>query len=283
MAPLVLEGFNLGKISVGPPYFEIAFMFPMIPLVFAVGVGMHTAWRSADGDRLFARLRWPAVIALVAGIGGPWVVYGSQGVLTAVGVAAGLWLVISAVLDPVARLFGRGPRLTRGMYGMQLAHFGLGLFVLGVTVVSTYNVETDQRLAIGETIEVSDFKVTFQDLQAVEGANYQATRAEMHLQRGDRSVAVLYPEKRVYRVQQSPMTEAAIDGRWHRDVFIALGDDLGAGAWSVRIQYKPLIRFIWFGCLLMALGGLIAISDPRYRRARQTADAGADTASAGAA
>jgi cytochrome c-type biogenesis protein CcmF len=283
MAPLVLEGFNLGKISVGPPYFEIAFMFPMIPLVFAVGVGMHTAWRSADGDRLFARLRWPAVIALVAGIGGPWVVYGSQGVLTAVGVAAGLWLVISAVLDPVARLFGRGPRLTRGMYGMQLAHFGLGLFVLGVTVVSTYNVETDQRLAIGETIEVSDFKVTFQDLQAVEGANYQAIRAEMHLQRGDRSVAVLYPEKRVYRVQQSPMTEAAIDGRWHRDVFIALGDDLGAGAWSVRIQYKPLIRFIWFGCLLMALGGLIAISDPRYRRARQTADAGADTASAGAA
>jgi cytochrome c-type biogenesis protein CcmF len=283
MAPLVLEGFNLGKISVGPPYFEIAFMFPMIPLVFAVGVGMHTAWRSADGDRLFARLRWPAVIALVAGIGGPWVVYGSQGVLTAVGVAAGLWLFISAVLDPVARLFGRGPRLTRGMYGMQLAHFGLGLFVLGVTVVSTYNVETDQRLAIGETIEVSDFKVTFQDLQAVEGANYQAIRAEMHLQRGDRSVAVLYPEKRVYRVQQSPMTEAAIDGRWHRDVFIALGDDLGAGAWSVRIQYKPLIRFIWFGCLLMALGGLIAISDPRYRRARQTADAGADTASAGAA
>ena len=202
---------------------------------------MHTAWRSTNGSALARRLRWLALFAVIGGIALPWLIYGSQGVLTAVGAAAGLWLIGSALLDPVAKLFGRGPRLTLGMLGMQLAHFGLGMFVLGVTVVSTYTVETDQRLALGETIEVSDFQVTFRDLKAVEGANYQAIRAEMHVRRGERSVAVLYPEKRIYRVQSSPMTEAAIDGRWHRDVFIALGDDLGAGAWSVRIQYKPLI------------------------------------------
>jgi len=283
IAPLILEGFNLGKISVGPPYFEIAFLFPTIPLVLAVGVGMHTAWRSTNGSALARRLRWLALFAVIGGIALPWLIYGSQGVLTAVGAAAGLWLIGSALLDPVAKLFGRGPRLTLGMLGMQLAHFGLGMFVLGVTVVSTYTVETDQRLALGETIEVSDFQVTFRDLKAVEGANYQAIRAEMHVRRGERSVAVLYPEKRIYRVQSSPMTEAAIDGRWHRDVFIALGDDLGAGAWSVRIQYKPLIRFIWVGCLLMAFGGLVAIADPRYRRARQAAAAAREGAQASTA
>jgi cytochrome c-type biogenesis protein CcmF len=268
ISPLIIEAMNMGKISVGEPYFEVAFLFPTIPLVLAIGFGMHTAWRSADASAIARRLRLPAVLALVGGITIPWIWFGSQTLLTAVGMIAGLWLIASALLDPVRRLVGRGPRLTRGMVGMQVAHLGLGLFVLGVTVVSSYNVETDQRIAIGETIQIQDYEVNFVGVKQVQGPNYTAMQGEMLVTKNGELLTTLYPEKRIYRVQRSPMTEAAIDGRWQRDLFIALGEDLGRDAWSVRIQYKPLIRFIWIGCFVMALGGVIALTDPRYRQAR---------------
>ncbi len=269
--PLVLDGFNLGKISVGPPYFETAFLIPMLPLVAAVGVGMHSAWRSADGAALARRLRVPAAIALLAGIAVPLVVYGGNSALTAAGVAAAAWLLLAALLDPVRALLRRGAPLTRGAAGMNLAHFGLGLFVLGVTVTSSFNIETDQRIAPGETARVGEYEVRFEGLRDVAGPNYRAIQATMAITRNGRPVTTVYPEKRVYAVRSQPMTEAGIDGGWSRDLFVALGDDLGAGAWSVRLQYKPLVRFIWLGCVVMALGGLIAITDRRYRRV--TADA----------
>ncbi len=272
--PLILDGFNLGKISVGPPYFETAFLIPMLPLVLAMGVGMHTIWRSTDATQLARRLRWPALIALVGGIAVPWVVYGSQSILTAVGIVAGLWVVAASLRDPVLRLFGKGPRLTLAMLGMQIAHLGLGLSVLGITVTGSYGLEADQRVVLGETLDLADYQLTFKDLSQQQGPNYLAVRAEMELRRNDKLVKTLYPEKRIYRVQQSPMTEAAIDDGWSRDIFVALGEDLGLEAWSVRLQYKPMIRFIWFGCVVMAFGGFIAICDPRYRRRRVTAAEG---------
>jgi cytochrome c-type biogenesis protein CcmF len=198
-------------------------------------------------------------------------------------VIAALWLIASSLRDPLLRLFGKGPRQTIAMLGMQIAHFGLGLFVIGVTVTGSYGLETDQRVALGETLDLAGYELRFADLRQVEGPNYTAVRAQMELRRGDKLVKTLYPEKRIYRVQQSPMTEAAIDDGWSRDVFVALGEDLGLGAWSVRLQYKPLIRFIWFGCVVMAFGGFIAISDRRYRRGRVSAaeQASAAPASAG--
>jgi len=280
--PLILDGFNLGKISVGPPYFETAFLIPTLPLVLAVGVGMHTVWRSADAGALARKLRWPALFALVAGVAVPWIVYGSQSLLTATGVVAALWLIASSLRDPLLRMFGKGPRQTVAMIGMQIAHFGLGLFVLGVTVTGSYGLETDQRVALGETLDLAGYELRFADLRQVEGPNYTAVRAQMELRRGDKLVRTLYPEKRIYRVQQSPMTEAAIDDGWSRDVFVALGEDLGLGAWSVRLQYKPLIRLIWFGCVVMAFGGFLAISDRRYRRGRVRATEQASTAPASA-
>ncbi len=269
--PLILDGFNLGKISVGPPYFETAFLIPMLPLVLAMGVGMHTIWRSTDASLLARRLRWPALVALVGGIAVPWFVYGSQSVLTAIGIVAGLWVVAASLRDPLARLFGKGPRLTLAMLGMQIAHLGLGLSVLGITVTGSYGLEADQRVVLGETLDLADYQLTFKDISQLQGPNYMAIRAQMELRRNDKLVKTLYPEKRIYRVQQSPMTEAAIDDGWSRDIFVALGEDLGLDAWSVRLQYKPMIRFIWFGCVVMALGGFIAICDPRYRRRRVTA------------
>jgi cytochrome c-type biogenesis protein CcmF len=267
--PLVLDALNQGKISVGPPYFETAFIIPMLPLVFAVGVGMHTAWRSADAGSLWRKLRWLAVVAVIAGIAVPTVVYGGNSALTAAGVAAGLWLVLSALADPVRAILKRGPAVTRSALGMNVAHLGLGLFVLGVTVTSSFTIETDQKISPGGTATVGDYTIRFDSLREVQGPNYQALQGTMTIQRGDRIVATVYPEKRAYFVRSQPMTEAGIDGTIGRDLFVALGDDLGAGAWSVRIQYKPLIRFIWLGCLIMAAGGLLAATDRRYRFARE--------------
>jgi cytochrome c-type biogenesis protein CcmF len=140
--------------------------------------------------------------------------------------------------------------------------------VLGVTVTSSFTIETDQSISPGGTAVVGDYTVRFDSLREVQGPNYQALQGTMTILRGDRIIATVYPEKRAYFVRSQPMTEAGIDGRWSRDLFVALGDDLGAGAWSVRIQYKPLIRFIWLGCLVMAAGGLLAATDRRYRFAR---------------
>lgn len=272
--PLIVDALNMGKISVGKPYFETIFILPMLPLVVAAGFGMHAAWRDADGAALWRRLRWLALVAAIVGIAFPVLAYGSSSVLTAVGIAAGSWMVLSSLRDPVARLFGKGPRITQGMLAMQLAHIGVGLFVIGVTATSSFSIETDQRIVAGETVTVGDYSIRMGEISQVEGPNYTALRADMTVMRAGESVATLFPEKRFYHVQQSPMTEADIADGWSRHVFIALGDQLGQNAWSVRIQYKPLIRLIWFGAFVMAFGGLIGVMDVRYRLKRRATEIG---------
>jgi len=279
--PLILDALNAGKISVGKPYFDNVFLVPMLPLLFAVGVGMHVAWRSDDVASVTKRLWLLAIVAVIAGLAIPVVVWGVASVLSVVGMIAGCWLILSALREPVLAVFGKGPQLTRAMLGMQLAHLGVGLFVIGVTATNSFGIATDQRVKLGESIEVAGYEIHFEGLQQVEGPNYTALRATIDVTQGGEPVARLLPEKRTYRVQTSPMTEASIDDRWSRHLFVALGEDLGQGAWSIRVQYKPLIRLIWFGCLVMALGGVIAISDRRYR-VRATQAAAADAASADA-
>lgn len=148
---------------------------------------------------------------------------------------------------------------------MSVAHFGVGLFVIGVTIVSAFSVEADRSLRPGESLEVAGYEFELRGLQNVQGPNFQAVEGEIDVRRNGEFVTQLRPQKRTYLVQQSPMTEAGIDAGWNRDLFVALGDPLGNNAWSVRLQYKPMIRFIWFGALVMALGGMIAASDRRYR------------------
>ncbi len=271
--PLVLDALEMGKISVGKPYFDAVFVIPMLPLVFATGIGMHVAWKNSDPGQLLRKLRWPAIIAVVSGVLLTALAWGTGPVLTYVGVCAGIWVILSSLRDPVMRLFGKGPRMTASTVGMQLAHAGVGLFVIGVTVTSTYSIETDQSIVPGETKQVAGYTVTLKELQQIQGPNYTALRGDVEITRDGQPVARLHPEKRIYRVQTMPMTEAGIDAGLSRDLFVALGDDLGNNAWSVRIQYKPMIRFIWFGCIVMALGGLIAIGDRRYRAVARQADA----------
>jgi cytochrome c-type biogenesis protein CcmF len=277
LGPLVFGALDLGSVSVGPQYFEIVFLFPMLPLVMAVGVGMHSVWRSTDPKELFRQLRWPILAAIVCGILLPLAIFGSVSFLTALGITIGLWTIMSALMDPVQKLRGKGPRLTRAMMAMQLAHLGLGMTVLGITVTASYEIVTDEGMKPGDTREISGYVFHFDEIRDIDGPNYAGVQGVFSVTRNGREVAELRPEKRIYRVQTSPMTEAAIDDGWSRDLFIALGERLGNGAWSVRIQYKPLIRFIWFGCLVMALGGLLSISDPRYRR-RAVIESGSEAA-----
>ena len=263
--PLALDALNMGKISVGPPYFNAVFILPMLPLLLVVGAGMHASWRATDTDAWSRKLRVPAVVAVLAGIALTVAAYGYAGILTAVGMLIAGWVIASALRDPVAWLLRRGPKPRRSAWGMQLAHCGLGVTTLGIVVVSAWGIETDQRLAVGERLEVSGYEFRFNRIEDVAGPNYQAVQGVFEVSRGGREVTTLYPQKRVYEVQQSPMTEAGIEAGWRHDLFVALGEPLGEGFWSVRVQVKPLVRFIWLGALIMGLGGLLAISDRRYR------------------
>jgi cytochrome c-type biogenesis protein CcmF len=274
--PLFLDALGLGKISVGPPYFNAVFLIPMLPLAALVGLGMHSAWRMTSVEVLTRRLRVPALIAIVLGVTVPWLIFGRTSVLTAIGVVIGLWVVGTALLEPLSRWRSVGSmRLSRGHWGMILAHLGLGVFVLGATVTSSYNLETDRTARPGDQWEVAGYEFVFRGLREVQGPNFDAVEGEFELRRGGRLVTVLTPQKRMYHVQKSPMTEAAIDAGLRRDVFVALGEPVGGGAWSVRVQYKPLIQWIWLGALIMALGGIVAVSDPRYRRGVRAAETAA--------
>ncbi|MDJ0941220.1 MAG: heme lyase CcmF/NrfE family subunit [Woeseiaceae bacterium] len=267
LAPLVTDVIGAGKISVGAPWFEVAFMVPMIPLLFLVGVGMHTAWRSQAWEPLAKQLRLPLIVGVIVGVLVPTVIYGRIGLLLAVGSIAAFWVMASSLVQPIRSLRRApgAPPISRSMLGMNVAHFGVGFFTLGVVVVSSFSIETDRSLAPGQSIDAGAYTFEMRELIDVEGPNYVAREAVVDVRRDGEFVAQLRPQKRQYRVQQSPMTEAGLLPGWNRDLMISMGDQIGADVWSVRVQYRPLVRFIWFGALLMAIGGLIAMTDRRYR------------------
>ncbi|MGI9271400.1 MAG: heme lyase CcmF/NrfE family subunit [Woeseiaceae bacterium] len=268
LMPLLYDVLKLGKISIGPPWFEFAMLLPMLPLTLLIGVGMHSAWRMQPHKMLAKRLRWPALIAIVLGVTIPGLIYGRFGMMVTIGTIAAFWIMGASLVEPLRSLRRAegAAGMTRSMLGMSVAHFGVGIFALGVTLVSAFNVETDQAMKSGGTLEVAGYSFELREIRDVEGPNYQAIEGLVEIRKDGEFVGDVRPQKRQYLVQQNWMTEAGIDASWNRDLFIAMGDQLGNDTWSVRIQYKPMIRFIWLGALIMALGGLIAVSDRRYRR-----------------
>ncbi|MEJ2515036.1 MAG: heme lyase CcmF/NrfE family subunit [Gammaproteobacteria bacterium] len=280
--PLFIDALGLGKISVGPPYFNTAFLIPTIPLVFIVGLGMHTGWGKADPTQLRQKL-WPyAAAALLITLVLEVAVYHEVGILSSVGVFLAVWLMAVSFIEPVRYALRRRSLAgyPRGMMGMSVAHFGVGVFVLGITGVSSFSIEKDIGMNPGDSVTIAGYDFHFTDTRNVQGPNYSAVEADVRVSRDGKEITLLQPQKRTYRVQQSPMTEAAIHPRLSRDLFVALGEPLGQGAWSMRIQYKPMIRLIWLGALIMAFGGGIAASDRRYR-VRREATVPADAAAAG--
>jgi cytochrome c-type biogenesis protein CcmF len=265
MAPLISDALGLGTLSVGRQYYDPVFLLPTLPLLAFAAVGLHSGWKKGRlGQRkreIIGTLVLGVLIA-VALVLGAW--EGAK-VLTPVGFALGAWLLLSAFVDPIDR-WRRKLSLTPAILGMALAHASLGAFVISITAVESYTVERDLALAIGESGKVGNFEYRLMSLEGQEGPNYDALRGEIIVTEGGRQVAVLHPEKRNYWVQQQQMTEAGIDMHLTRDVFAALGEDLGAGRWSVRAQVRPLINYVWLAALLMAIGGIIAAFDRRYRK-----------------
>ena len=274
--PLFLDALSLPKASVGPPYFNLVFGVVMAPLVFLIGIGPLARWKKSELPDLGTRLRWAFFVALVTALIVP-IIAGRWSPLISVGLFLSFWIVASIAVNIKERVRHLRGGLTqrlraqgRSYWGMQLAHLGVAVFIIGVTIVNGFQVERDVRMEIGESVQVGAYAFKFDGTQRVNGPNYIAARGTVEVTRNGAKLTTMHPEKRIYTVQKMPMTEAAIDTGFTGDIYVSLGEPVGIdelGAWSVRIYSKPFVTWIWGGCVLMALGGLIALSDRRYRLA----------------
>lgn len=270
--PLFLDTLGLGKISVGPPYFDAVFFPLMAPAIFLMGIGPVMRWKHASLPELIVQLRWAFAVSVVSALVlpftlGRWTPWVSLGLLLA------LWVMASVVLQ-VWRRMSQAPQKgwwnkftanSSSFYGMQLAHLGIAVFIIGVTLVKAYETEQDVRMSLGNSTTIAGYDFKFTDIQQVEGANYHALRGRFEISIAGKVELVLEPEKRLYHASGQTMTEAAIDSGFTRDLYVSLGEQVAENTWGVRIYHKPFIDWIWAGCFLMALGGFLAVADRRYR------------------
>ncbi len=279
--PLIIDALGMGKLSVGPPYFNTVFAALMVPAVFLMGVGPIARWRKASLPELAVRLRWAFLASAVTALILPFVL-GQWKLLASLGLLLAIWIVASAALnlrDRIKSTSGQLPLIrklrvqSRSYYGMQLAHIGVAVFIVGVTLVTAYQAEKDVRMEPGDTVNVAGYDFRLVGVRDIAGPNYRAARGEIEISRNGVPIRTMYPEKRAYN-SGNAMTETAIDTGVFRDLYISLGEPIGGNAWSVRVHYKPFVTWIWGGALLMAIGGGLAVSDRRYalaaRRQRAT-------------
>jgi cytochrome c-type biogenesis protein CcmF len=264
LSPLVYELLGLGKISVGPPVFAVMFLVPVLPLMVFLAFGMHSAWRRGKLTVTAKPLGWLLVIAVVLAVAVQGLVFKQFHPVGLIGFSFGFWVIFSSLLEPVRRLRQK-QRLTAALLGMCIAHFGVGMFAIGASGVESYKIEKDVALKPGGSFTIAGYDFRFVNAVNVRGPNYDAVEALVEVTRGGKPVTILKPQKRKFWVQKTDNSKAAISVNWARDLFVAMGDPLGESAWSMRIQYKPLVRYIWLGALVMAIGGLLAATDRRYR------------------
>ncbi|MBA4142144.1 MAG: heme lyase CcmF/NrfE family subunit [Nitrosospira sp.] len=270
--PLFMDALDLGKISVGPPYFETVFVPLMTPAIFLMGLGPLARWKQASLPELAVRLRWAFAVSLVTALLMPFVM-GEWKLFVSFGLLMAFWVIASMVVSVMHRLrssakvglFAKLAAQPRSYYGMHAAHLGIAIFIIGVTLVGGYETEKDVRMEIGEVVEVGGYTFRFNGVKKAPGPNYMADIGSVDVLRNGEKVTSMEPEKRVYNASGMAMTEAAIDTGILRDLYVALGEPLGNGAWIVRVYHKPFVDWIWFGCLLMAFGGALAVTDRRYR------------------
>ena len=278
--PLAIDALQLGKVSVGPPWFNTVFIPLMTPLVAAVGVGAILNWKKDKlaGHRVILIVL--AIVSIAIGVGLTFLMtFFSFAACLALALA--VWVVATTLYGLLHRVRNKRRKLSAlthtpvAFWGMTIAHLGIAVFTVGVALVSVYNTEADLRMAAGDTYAIDDYAFTFRGVSSVRGPNYNAAQGDILVTRNGETVTTLTPQKRVYDVRRESMTEASIDGNLSRDLFAALGEPLERdasgnnrveGAWSVRLYHKPFVRWIWLGACLMALGGLLAATDKRYRR-----------------
>ena len=279
--PLFLDALNLGKISVGPPYFETVFVPLMLPVLLLMAVGPFVRWKSASLKELVLRLRWIALasVLIAAAI---WLMIAASP-MSVLGIAFAAWIVLGSASHlnerlrhapagtPLLRRLSSQPR---SYWGMLVAHVGIGVFVLGVTMVKGTETTNDVNMRVGDTTSIGGYTFRLNRLENIKGPNYTAIRGTFEVSRGNDRPITMAPEKRMFTARQMPMTEAAIDRGFTRDLYISLGEQAENGAWVVRVQHKPFVSWIWAGCLIIAFGGFLAASDRRYRlHARKRAQA----------
>jgi len=286
LAPLIYDAMGWGKISVGFPWFTTMFVIFTPFMIIIMGLGPLARWKKQGPGDLARQLRIALLLSLAAGVLLALPIFHEGNIWAGLAVLLSVWLVSSLVLSLRQRWRYRkgiagilrdfGSRGSGSYYGMLIAHLGIAVFIIGVTFVTQFDVEQDIRMSPGQTVELAGHSFRFDGVKAVQGPNYRAAQGTIRVFNNDqREVAVLLPEKRTYLVQSKPMTEAGIDPGFTRDIYVSLGESLGGGDWSLRLYYKPFVRWIWLGGILIAIGGLLAAADKRYRMAtiRSTAPA----------
>ncbi|MDC1513928.1 heme lyase CcmF/NrfE family subunit [Porticoccaceae bacterium] len=282
--PLIADVLDLGKISVGPPYFNFFFVPMTLGLMVAMGFAVFSRWKKTDAQMLRQKGMLPFLISLSAALILPlflaesmsWATYSITAVIT---LGASFWVVTMSLEDLWQKL-DRGSsavssrlknltKLPGSYWGMQVAHIGIAVCALGVGLSSVYDVQKDVRMVPGDRVAVAGYEFTFDSLSFVQGPNFGASRGQISAYKNDRLVAVLYPEKRKYEARNQVMTEAALDAGLTRDLYVSLGEPLKGDAWAIRLHVKPFVRCIWLGGLMIGLGGLLSVMDKRYRRRRK--------------
>ncbi|MDP1659229.1 MAG: heme lyase CcmF/NrfE family subunit [Methylotenera sp.] len=269
--PLFLDALGVGKISVGPPYFDAVFAPLMAPALFLMGIGPIARWKSASLPELAKRLRWAFGISIATAVILP-LILGNLTPMIGLGLFLAIWIIVTSVYmvaqrlrDPDQALMARVKAVPRSWWGMVIAHLGIAVFTIGVTVVKGFESEIAVRMVPGDVAHLAGFDFTFEGVTEIKGPNYSASRGQLRVTKNGVERTVLSSEKRLYTVTNMPMTEAGISPAFIHDLYASLGEPLSDGAWSVRIYHKPMVEWIWFGCIMMAFGGLLAISDKRYR------------------
>ena len=263
--PLIIDALNMGKLSVGPPYFNAVFVPLLVPTVFLMVPGTIARWREAKVSEIAHTLRFSGLAALVLAVGLPFVLGGwSFGAM--LGIFLGAWVGLGTLQQVVTRLRKPG-RIGLSFWGQNIAHFGMAVLVVGVTGVNSYEVERDVRMHVNDVVTIAPYSFQLKSLGEVTGPNYKAVRADVEVRRGNEVIETLQPEKRRYFSSAMPMTEAGIDSGFMRDLYVSLGEPLDDARteWSMRVYYKPFVPWLWGGILLMVLGGLLAALDRRYR------------------
>lgn len=273
--PLISEAFNMGKISVGPPYFNLLF-FPLTLLaMLLMGVAPFVRWKKQEAAGFIKGFVWMAVISVVLGIAFPWIFFGSPVWQVIVVTVFCVWVLSATIKDVVKKSVNKKNvlqgfiSLPRSYKGMMLGHLGIVVLVMGVTYTSFYSTEIDVRMATGDSVSIKTYSFKFHGVKDVSRQNHNAVMGEIEVSQNGKRLFSLYPEKRVYAVQKNMMTEAAIHWNLGRDIYVALGDSFDDGSWAVRVQHKPLMRLVWLGALISALGGILVVADRRYRQVRR--------------
>jgi cytochrome c-type biogenesis protein CcmF len=270
--PLLMDGLGYGKYSVGPPYFNAVFVPLMAILMVFMGVGPAAHWKKTRLGHLQSKLLVAAAASVLVGIIFPWLYDSEYNIAAALAVCFAAWVIFTTLIDVKEKLKNASTisyglsRLSRAYYGMVFAHIGFAVSVLGVCLTSQYSLERDLRMEPGDQMELAGYSFQFQGTRHVTGPNFSGEEGIISVSEGGAIIATLHPQKRRYNAQKGQtMTEAAIENGFFRDLYVALGEPLGESAWAVRVHYKPFVRWMWLGALLMAFGGAFAAMDKRYR------------------